>query len=67
MSTEWRKYCATPQGVRSHAKVPQDNAVLLLIAGDVRAIQGLGVVHTPDRERRNRAHVDVIGDKTGRV
>ncbi len=67
MSTEWQKYCKAPREARSRAKVPTDNAVIAILVGDVRGIQGLEVVHTPDRERRNRAHVDVIGTKTDRV
>lgn len=67
MSTEWQKYCGTPQEARSRAKEPKDNAVISLIVGDVRGIQGLAVVHTPNPERLNRAHVDVVGAKTDRV
>jgi len=67
MSTEWQKYCETPQEARSRAKEPQDNAVISLIVGDVRGIQGLAVVHTPNQERLNRAHADVVGAKTDKV
>ncbi len=67
MSTEWQKYCDTPQEARSRAKEPKDNAIISLIVGDVRGIQGLTVVHTPDPERLNRAHVDVVGAKTDKV
>ncbi len=67
MSVDWQKYCASPGDAQRQGKVPEDNAILALIVGDVRAIAGLTVVHTPDSLRGNRAHVDVVGPKTERV
>jgi hypothetical protein len=62
MSTDWAKY-STPEETRQRARSPDRNAVVSLGVGAVRAIPGQEVVHTPDTERRNRAHTDVFGDK----
>lgn len=59
MSTDWNVY-ATPQDTQNRGKVPQDNAVISLNVGEVKAIP-LEVKHSPLSE--NRAHTDVIGDK----
>lgn len=59
MSTDWNAY-ATPQDTQNRGKVPQDNAVIALNVGEVRAIP-LEVKHSPLLE--NRAHTDVIGNK----
>lgn len=56
MSVEWGKY-ATPEETRNRARKPIDNAILALIAGEIRSKAGLGVNHTPLPE--NRAHSDV--------
>jgi hypothetical protein len=61
MSTDWEKY-STPQQTRERAKNPADNAVIGLPVGPVTKIP-LEVKHTPDIERMNRAHTDIIGDK----
>ena len=39
MSTDWEKY-STPQQTRQRARKPEDNIVISLVAGDVRAIEG---------------------------
>ena len=57
MSVDWSKY-ASPDDTRSRARKPLDNAILALVAGEVRSKTGLGVNHTPLPE--NRAHSDVI-------
>lgn len=67
MSAQWQRYCKSPEEARSQAKVPRDNAILALRVGDVRAIPGLEVVHSPIPERNDRAHVNIFGDKTDRV
>ena len=41
-----------------------DNAVIRLMADDVRCIPDQTVVHTPDLATRNRAHTDVFGEKS---
>jgi hypothetical protein len=66
MSTEWEKY-STPKEARDRAKKPADNGVIVMIAGEVSAIPRLIVRHTPDVERRVRAHTDVLGPKDTEV
>lgn len=61
MSTDWSRY-STPNETRLRArKTPTDNAVLAMVAGDVRQVPDQQVVHTPQPE--NRAHADVRGEK----
>jgi len=62
MSTDWSKY-ADPEYTRSQGRMPEENGVISLIAGDARHIPGQIVVHTPDRIKNNRAHTDVYGEK----
>lgn len=64
MSTDWSRY-ATPIDTRNRGRIPADNAVLSLRVGDVKAIPGLSVKHTP--EPSNTAHTDVIGHKSPEV
>ncbi len=70
MSTDWNKY-STPLETRLRAKNPQANIVIALVAGDVRAIEGQRIEHTPinpsDEQAGNRAHTDVFGEKTTEV
>jgi hypothetical protein len=61
MSTDWAKY-ATPEETRQRARNPADNAVVELPVGGVRHGAGQGVEHDPLPD--NRAHTNVIGDKT---
>jgi len=63
MSTDWAKY-SSPEETRQRAKNPKDNAVIQLIAGEVRRIPEQWIQHTPDRQRNNRAHTDVFGEKS---
>lgn len=61
MSTNWERYCKTPEEARAKAKVPVDNGIIALKAGEIR--QGrLGVEHSPDTVRLDRSHSDVVGD-----
>ena len=60
MSTDWSKY-ATPEETRQRRRVPGDNAVVQMNVGQVRAVPGQSVTHTPFPE--NRAHTDVFGEK----
>jgi len=73
MSVDWRKY-STPLETRNRSRIPADNAVISLPAGGIRQIEGLSVEHDPVQEnsfdksgnplRPNRAHSEVIGEKT---
>jgi len=66
MSVDWEKY-AIPQGTRARGRRPAENAVVQFEAGRVRAIPGQRVEHSPDPETGNRAHSDVIGEKSTEV
>ena len=63
MSTDWEKY-ATPSDTKDRGRVPADNGVVSLPVGGARSIPQ-GVEHTPNAE--NRAHADVLGEKTPEV
>lgn len=67
MSTDWTKYCATPEQSRDRARKPQDNAVVELPVTAVRHEAAQAVRHSPDSATNNRAHTDVIGAKTEEV
>lgn len=56
MSVDWSKY-STPEQTRMRAKSPEDNAVIEMNVGRIRAMSSLNVLHAPLRE--NRAHCDV--------
>jgi hypothetical protein len=60
MSVDWEKY-STAEESRNRARHPERVGILALIAGYVRSIEGLTVLHEPDEERRNRAHSGVHG------
>jgi hypothetical protein len=66
MSTDWSRYSA-PEQTRQRRRTPLDNAVIRMNVGDVRAIPGQSVQHTPDWETMNRAHSDVVGEKDEQV
>jgi hypothetical protein len=66
MSTNWSKY-SSPEETRQRARSPSENAVIQMMTGEVRAVPGQSVVHTPDLPTRNRAHTDVTGEKTPEV
>jgi len=67
MSVDWAKY-ATPQETRGRARTKDtDNAVVQLLAGKVRSVAGQRVEHSPNPSQNNRAHADVIGEKTTEV
>lgn len=66
MSTDWEKY-STPEKTRQRARGnPLDYGVLQMECASVRGVP-LNVQHSPDMERSNRAHTDVIGEKTAEV
>ena len=58
MSVDWQKY-SSPEDTRQRAKVPEDNAVICLPVVEIRAINKLTVIHTP--QTTNRAHAEVLG------
>lgn len=62
MSTDWNKY-STPEETLKRANDPSMNGVIQFVVEDVRGIPQQRVVHTPNRERNNRAHTDVFGEK----
>ena len=62
MSTDWSKY-ASPEETRERAPKPEENGVVALHVGKVRSVP-LDVTHSPDKKNNNRAHTDVIGEKT---
>ena len=61
MSTDWEKY-STPTQTRARAKEPTKNGVIQMQAGSVREIPALKIEHSP--KTKNRAHTDVLGEKT---
>jgi hypothetical protein len=73
MSVDWDKY-ATPAETRARARTPENNAVISMVVGAVRNVDGLAVEHEPVQEnssdergnplRPNRAHCEVFGEKT---
>jgi hypothetical protein len=67
MSTDWSKY-STALETQNRAKKPADNGVVCLVAGKVRDIKGLSVVHTPHNTTPpHPRHVDVFGEKDEEV
>ena len=66
MSTNWQKYCPTPQDSKKKGKQPNNPAfgVVSLPVGGLRRVP-LGVDHTPTR--KDRSHTTVVGDKTAEV
>lgn len=62
MSVDWDKY-STPQEARLRAKKPEKVGIVTLIAGAVRGIEGVDVIHDPIRDppEPNRAHSLVVG------
>ncbi len=66
MSSNWNKYCLTPEEARRKAKIPEENAVIQFVVGCVRSIP-LTVTHAPDYDRQDRSHTDIKGEKTSEV
>ena len=66
MSMDWSKYRTPRATLEAGRRPPYTYGVVTLAVGHVRSV-GLEVRHTPDVQRRNRAHCDVCGlseDKT---
>ena len=76
MSVDWNKY-STPLKTRNRARTPADTAVISMIAGAVRAIEPLVLEHEPIQDnsldekgspvKPNRAHSEIIGEKTTEI
>lgn len=66
MSTNWKKYCASPEEARAKARNPALNGVVEAIVRSIRSIP-LTVEHSPDMEREDRSHTSVVGSKTTEV
>jgi len=62
MSVDWSKY-SSPEQARLRAKNPFDNAVLALIAGEIRDKVSLPVLHKPEPE--NQSHSEVMLPENG--
>jgi hypothetical protein len=64
ISTDWEKY-STANETRARQGRPERFAVLRMIIGGIRAIDGLTVNHSPTQNMEglpdNRAHSDVFG------
>lgn len=58
MSVDWSKYSA-PADTRACANNPSANAVICLLAGQIRSIQSLTVVHDPQPSNRAHSNVDL--------
>jgi hypothetical protein len=64
ISTDWEKYSTAPE-TRARTGKPDKFAILRLVAGQVREIEGLTVSHLPiqnvEGQSDNRAHSDING------
>ena len=61
MSTHWSKYADPEEIIEHKTRSPQDNGIVQMLVGDVRAIPRLSVEHTPLPD--DRSHTDVFGPK----
>jgi hypothetical protein len=64
MSTDWQRYSSAEEA-RQRARKPNETAIVSLVVGEVRRIDGQRVQHAPVSD--NRAHTNVIGDKSTKV
>src|SRR5579871_912154 len=64
MSVDWAAYSSAEES-RNRAKNPSDNAIIRLVAGQVRQVPNQSVQHSPIDA--NRSHTTVEGEKTPRV
>lgn len=64
MSVDWSKY-STPEESRRRANSPDDNAIVEMVAFNVRAIPDQQVLHRPVAD--NRSHSAVDGRKSEKV
>ena len=73
MSVDWNEY-STAEETRLRARRPAENGVISMNVGAIRSIEGLLVEHDPIQENsldaqgkavpHNRAHTEVLGEKT---
>lgn len=59
LSVDWSAHCS-PTDTKNRAPVPADNGVISMPVKGVREIP-LKVIHTPDEERNNYAHSEILG------
>ena len=64
MSTDWERY-STPEETRERGRNPWRQAVIEFLVGDARALPGQTVEHRPQDD--NRAHTEVVGEKSEKV
>lgn len=67
MSTNWNKYAGPEETRNRGVREPEKNGVISFNVGRTRAINSLIVTHSPDVLKGNRAHTDVIGEKSVQV
>jgi hypothetical protein len=64
ISTDWERYSSASQ-TRARQGRPERFAIIRLVAGSVREIDGLSVVHSPVQNIEglpdNQAHTDIFG------
>src|SRR6266540_1686642 len=62
MSMDWKR-SSTPLECRDRPKAvpPEINGVLEFVAGEIRQVEPLTVIHQPDEANQNRAHSNVYG------
>ena len=73
MSVDWSKYSKSEE-TRQRARRPADNGVIGMAVSGIRSIEGLEAEHDPVQENTcdaegnlippNRAHAEVLGEKT---
>lgn len=66
MSLNWQRYCSSAEEARNKAAKPEDNAIIGLIARDIRNTH-LVLEHTPDELRNDRSHAEAVGEKTAEI
>lgn len=59
LSVDWSAFCS-PLDTKNRAPNPNDNGVISMPVGEVRKIP-LNVIHSPDEERGNFAHSEILG------
>lgn len=60
LSVDWSAHC-TPLETKNRASNPADNGVVSMPVKGIREIPSLDIIHTPDYERDNYAHSEIIG------
>lgn len=68
MSTNWSRYAdanTTKEQARLYGRDPNNYGVIEMNVGNIRGIENQEVIHNPRPE--NRAHTNVVGEKTERA